>query len=227
MLECPSFHGTVVLVPYRSPVSLSMASVETPWAWIKAARAILQEEPRTQPSRMPVELLPWLFLSNLPAVIKYDNLQALGVTAVLTTNKIVKQEQLWSLTAALAERDIRHGYAGGVDIVGYDMMKYHWDDAKTFLTEALEDPNPKIVIHCAAGTNRSALIAGATMLTLDKENNWTFLQVVRLLKERRGVVLNNVWFIRQLAEFAMQCDKLGTRPGDYTDEPLAASEMVF
>ena len=61
----------------------------------------------------------------------------MGITAVLTTNKIVRDEDLWGITAQLSQLDIRHGYVGGVDIIGYDMMKYHWDDAYEFIQESL------------------------------------------------------------------------------------------
>ena len=111
-----------------------------PWAWIKAARDIVKAEPRRQPESMPVQLLPWLFLSDMSSVLKLDRLEELGITSVLTTNKVFRDEDLWGITAKLADRDIQHGYAGGVDIIGYDMMKYHWNDAKKFIQTALENP---------------------------------------------------------------------------------------
>ena len=208
-------------------------SATIPWAWIKAARDIVRAEPRQQPTSMPVELLPWLYLSDMPSVLKVERLQALGITAVLTTNKIVRQEDLWNMTAKLAEHDIAHGYAGGVDIVGYQMIKYHWLEAAEFIEESLQNDgkDPKIVIHCAAGTNRSALMAGAAMLlfrnTDEGDDHLTFLDVIRILKQRRGFVLNNVWFIRQLAEFAQTHNKLGPKPDGYSNEPLRQTEMVF
>lgn len=153
---------------------------------------------------------------------------------------------MWKVTAQLAELDIAHGYVGGVDIIGYKMIEYHWDDARSFIQECLqqtESQNPKIVVHCAAGTNRSALIAGAAMIAFSrtttskdasdkafqsKPNEFNFLDVIRILKKnQRGVVLNNVWFIQQLAEFAQRQGRLGPRPSGYTDEPLRKSELVF
>lgn len=204
-----------------------------PWAWIKAARDIVKAEPRRQPSSMPVRLLPWLFLSDMPSVLKSGRLEDLGITAVLTANKVFRDDDLWAMTANLADRDILlHGYAGGVDIIGYEMMRYHWNDAKGFIQSALKEPNtkgvsPKIVVHCAAGTNRSALIAGAAMLEFGADREMTFLDVIRILKTERGVVLNNVWFIRQLAEFAQEKQRLGPRPVGYSDDPVPKSQLVF
>lgn len=205
---------------------------EVPWAWIRAARDIVRAEPRRQPDSMPVALLPWLYLSDMPSVLKFERLAALSITAVLTCNKIVRDDDLWGLTAQLSEIDVFHGYVGGVDIVGYDMMRYHWDDAATFFQQAMANDQAKIVVHCAAGTNRSALMAGAAMLTYHSHHDTNdealnFLQVVRILKQQRGFVLNNVWFIRQLAEFAQQNYKLGPKPDNYSDQPLGNSEMVF
>lgn len=222
-----------------------------PWEWIRAARDIVKEEPRKKPDSLPVELLPWLYLSNMPSVLKLVNDNPLGITAVLTTNKVVRNEDLWGMTAKFSEKDISHGYVGGVDIIGYDMMKYHWEDAQQFIEESLllhssndkEEKEgggtctPRIVIHCAAGTNRSALIAGAAMIAFgsssrngddsnDSKKSFDFLEVVSILKKQRGFVLNNVWFIRQLAEFAQARGQLGPKPDGYSDEPLRKSELI-
>ena len=218
-----------------------------PWEWIKAARDVVKAEPRKQPTCLPVGLLPWLYLSDMSSVVDLVNDNPLGITAVLTTNKIVRDDDLWGMTAQLSEKDISHGYVGGVDIIGYDMMKYHWEDANKFIEESLQcnnddgneegedispspSPPPKIVVHCQAGTNRSALVAGAAMIAFgtnpnnsgDDSNNkkLTFMEVISILKKQRGFVLNNIWFVRQLAEFAQARGQLGPKPEGYTNKPL-------
>jgi len=223
------------------------------WPWVKAARDLVKAEPRLEPESLPVKLLPWLYLSDMPSVLtttdnnnNNNNNNNPGYTAVLTTNKLWRDEDVWKVTAQLAEQDIAHGYVGGVDIIGYKMIEYHWDDARAFIEECLQrtETDPKIIVHCAAGTNRSALIAGAAMIafspttddaskdpsdeaTQSQPNELNFLDVIRILKKQRGVVLNNVWFIQQLAEFAQRQGRLGPRPSGYTDEPLRKSELVF
>ena len=236
------------------------------WPWVKAARDIVRAEPRQEPDRLPVELLPWLYLSDMPSILSLGTTTATTTettttippyTAVLTTNKLWNDEDVWKITAYLSELDIAHGYVGGVDIIGYDMMKYHWEDARALIASWLmmepvsaldhnnsKPPNPqrpKIIIHCAAGTNRSALIAGAAMMAFSPTNHHhgncnnldgddkglNFLEVIAILKKQRGVVLNNVWFIQQLAEFAQRQGRLGPRPFGYTEEPLRKSELVF
>ena len=235
------------------------------WPWVKAARDIVRAEPRQEPDRLPVELLPWLYLSDMPSILSLGTTTTTTettttippYTAVLTTNKLWNDEDVWKITAYLSELDIAHGYVGGVDIIGYDMMKYHWEDARALIASWLmmepvsaldhnnsEPPNPqrpKIIIHCAAGTNRSALIAGAAMMAFSPTNHHhgncnnrdgddkglNFLEVIAILKKQRGVVLNNVWFIQQLAEFAQRQGRLGPRPFGYTEEPLRKSELVF
>jgi predicted protein tyrosine phosphatase len=212
------------------------ATSRVPWEWIKEARDIVKAEPRKQPEWMPVELLPWLYLSNMPSVLKLSHHNPMNITAVLTTNKIVRDDDLWGMTAQLAEKDIAHGYVGGVDIIGYDMMKYHWEDAHQFIDEALSSKDeefPKIVVHCAAGTNRSALIAGAAMIAFGRRSSESegkdleFLEVISILKKQRGFVLNNVWFIRLLAEFAQARGQLGPKPDGHSEEPLRKSELIF
>ena len=218
------------------------------WPWVKAARDIVKADPRTEPDHMPVMLLPWLYLSDMPSVLSLSTRQhqereheptAIEYTAVLTTNKMWNADDIWKLTAQLSELDIDHGYVGGVDIIGYDMMKYHWEDACAFITanlkQAPSNRKPKIVVHCAAGTNRSALIAGAAMIAFSPDaaavaadsQCLNFLDVIHILKNQRGVVLNNVWFIQQLAEFAQKHGRLGPRPSGYDDHPLRKSELVF
>jgi len=225
-------------------------SKDVPWEWIKAARDIVKAEPRKQPDHLPVQLLPWLYLSDMPSALKLSQNNPLDITAVLTTNKIFREDDLWGITAEFAESDIRHGYVGGVDIIGYDMMKYHWEDACKFIEESLNCSNgkeeavgtpaspPKILIHCAAGTNRSALVAGAAMIafgTLSSDDSthnsnhkdFTFIEVISILKKQRGFVLNNIWFIRLLAEFAQQRGQLGPKPDGYSKVALRKSELII
>jgi protein-tyrosine phosphatase len=220
------------------------------WPWVKAARDVVKAEPRAEPDHMPVMLLPWLYLSDMPSVLALSTTRqhqereheqtAIEYTAVLTTNKMWNADDIWKLTAQLSDLDIDHGYVGGVDIIGYDMMKYHWEDACAFITAHLKQAaskssnrKPKIVVHCAAGTNRSALIAGAAMIAFSPDavaadnQCLNFLDVIRILKKQRGVVLNNVWFIQQLAEFAQKEGRLGPKPSGYNDDPLRKSELVF
>eukprot|EP00526_Cylindrotheca_closterium_P027926 CAMPEP_0113650936 /NCGR_PEP_ID=MMETSP0017_2-20120614/27134_1 /TAXON_ID=2856 /ORGANISM="Cylindrotheca closterium" /LENGTH=81 /DNA_ID=CAMNT_0000563541 /DNA_START=57 /DNA_END=298 /DNA_ORIENTATION=+ /assembly_acc=CAM_ASM_000147 len=56
-----------------------------PWAWIKAVNNILANPPFEEPTEMPVQLLPWLYLSDeYHSIRQINRLLALGVTHVLS-----------------------------------------------------------------------------------------------------------------------------------------------
>jgi hypothetical protein len=46
------------------------------------------------------------------------------------------------------------------------------------------------------------------------------LDVVRLLKQKRGLVLSNYSFQKELCVLAAREGKLGDKPSGFTDEPL-------
>ncbi|CAJ1938336.1 unnamed protein product, partial [Cylindrotheca closterium] len=118
----------------------------------------------------------------------------------------------------------------------YDLIGRHWEDeAKPFLLEA-KNSGGKVVVHCGAGTNRSGLIVAAAMLLLDDnddDNNKEqqqeqqqqqqqperfLLDIVKDLKQKRGMVLTNVSFQQQLCELAAKYNKLGPMPKGYSNE---------
>merc|ERR1712113_356361 len=129
---------------------------------------------------------------------------------------------------------IIHCAVEGEDEVGYDMLGKHWQTCKEFILQAKHEfgERTKIVVHCAAGQNRSGLIVAAAMLTLWKqpqpeqiittqhgteEEKPTLLNVIKYLKAKRGIVLTNLSFQRQLCIFAAEHDCLGEKPKGYTD----------
>jgi len=85
-------------------------------------------------------------------------------------------------------------------------------------------------------SNSNSPSASATSTNHDKQhdnnlefqhndNKLTFLDVVRILKTKRRTVLNNVWFLRQLAEYAQSKNPLGPKPTAYSDVPIPESEF--
>ena len=201
-----------------------MDSTTTPWAWIKAVNDIITNPPFQEPTLFPIQLKPWLYLSDVMSLSKEDRLMDLGITHVLTTNKMTYLEQL---EKRLKRMGIIHCVVEGEDEIGYDMIGNHWETCKEFIHQAKHPPFGKIVVHCAAGQNRSALIVAAALLTLDEENEKpTLLQVIKYLKAKRGIVLTNLSFQKQLCIFAAEHDCLGEKPEGYTDTPLPESNFI-
>jgi atypical dual specificity phosphatase len=76
----------------------------------------------------------------------------------------------------------------------------HFDQARQFIDRA-KYTRGRCLVHCAMGINRSGAICTAYIL-LDQQLK--LLDVVRLMKQRRGTVLWNRGFQRMLVRFARQ-----------------------
>ena len=207
----------------------SPTTTTTPWAWLKAMNDILINPPFEEPTSFPLELKPsWLFLSDVMS-LSTNKLMDLGITHILTTNKMASSSSLERLQTRFKRAGIVHGFVEGEDEVGYDMLGKHWETCKEFILEAKRQygESAKIIVHCAAGQNRSGLIVAATMLTFWKqeEEKPTLLNIIQYLKAKRGIVLTNLSFQRQLCIFAAQHDCLGEKPEGYTDTPLPESNF--
>ncbi|CAD5125175.1 DgyrCDS13418 [Dimorphilus gyrociliatus] len=85
----------------------------------------------------------------------------------------------------------------------YDMMQ-HFMKAKGFI-DAARRYGGKVLVHCAMGVNRSATMCVAYLM-LDQQLD--LLEAVRRVKSRRGVILTNKSFQKQLIRFAREKDLL-------------------
>lgn len=173
-----------------------------PWA-VKVNR-ILTDPPFTEPV-LPCEILPWLFLSSEMACRPTAH-RMTGMTHVLTVNAMSPQRST-QLEWEYRSVGIDHYYVGSYDEEGYDMLGKHWTtDCRPVLERVRNEPNSKMVVHCAAGQNRSGVIVAAALVDLE---GWSLIEAVRWLKSKRGLVLTNLSFQRQLCELAKELGQLG------------------
>ena len=193
--------------------------------WIQAVRDILEKEPWESQSQ-PVQLLPWLYLSDYVTVRDVDGfrnrglLLQNGITHVLTTTTM-DPRQLRSLKRKLDTANIQHFYCPGQDYEGYDMIGNHWHECRPFLEHVRNSvPQGKVVVHCMAGMNRSGVTAAAAMMCLEQKD---LLEVVQVLKAKRGAVLSNQSFQTQLCALAQREGLLGNKPKKYEDENQLAT----
>jgi hypothetical protein len=114
-------------------------------------------------------------------------------------------EKLQSIQGLLASEIIQRFYLKGVDDEHYDMLGLHREECRNFLQEAKES-GKKILLHCLGGHNRSALIVAAAMIVLERT---PVLDVVRHIKSKRGIILTNLSFQRQVCELAAEEGLLG------------------
>ena len=148
---------------------------------------------------LPVELSPWLLLSDLSSVMSLDKLKELNVTHVLSVHSYNPDAERW-FQGVLKGTGIARKFIRCEDEEGYDMIGKHWAECLEFLTNA-KTTNGRVVVHCMAGINRSGLIASAALMCLERK---PVLEVVRHCKERRNTYLWNYSFQRQLCELAQQ-----------------------
>jgi hypothetical protein len=206
------------------------SSKDFPWAWLKALNDIVNAPPPEIIPDPPVAVLPWLYLA--PIFCVRDRAASLhedlGITHLLSTNRMPPQ-MLESLYWELRSYEIEHHYMAADDVLSYDMMGAHWDESRNFLQQCIDyqgegegdeqttRPPSKALVHCNAGMNRSGTIVAAAMMYFGKMD---LLQVATVLKAKRGYVLSNSSFVRQLVVFAAEQGRLGDKPAGYSDEPI-------
>jgi hypothetical protein len=204
-------------------------STDFPWAWLKAFNDIVNEPPPEIIPDPPVAVLPWLYLAPMYCVRdRAANLREdLGITHALSTNRM-PPKVLESLYWELRSHEVDHHYVAAEDQLSYDMMS-HWDECRDFLQLCINYQDEgegddktarpgKALVHCNAGMNRSGTIVAAAMMHFGKMD---LLQVGRELKAKRGYVLSNSSFVRQLVVFAAEQGRLGDKPPGYSDEPIS------
>jgi len=78
-----------------------------------------------------------------------------------------------------------------------------WWRCRAFLGEALEQPDGRVLVHCAVGVNRSATIVAAWLM---ETRGWSLPQAMRYLEDRRPTVGPVQRHLQQLEAFQRQLD---------------------
>ncbi len=144
----------------------------------------------------PTKLTEYLYIGSYSDAENVSCLRKLGITHVLNCAAF--------RTLGGSPYPPETGIVGYVEFKAddsemYDMLQ-HFPRAKTFIDDA-KVKGGKVLVHCAMGINRSALICAAYIIA-DKKMN--LLDVVKHLKSRRKIVLSNKGFRLQLVRFARQ-----------------------
>ena len=108
------------------------------------------------------------------------------------------------------------------------MLGRHWDECRDFLQCVREQAangggsGGVVVVHCAAGINRSGLIVAAARMVLERQS---LIHVVQHCVAQRGSFLWNRSFQKQLCLLAAREHLLAEAPAGYSDEPIEATGL--
>jgi len=179
-----------------------------------------QRLPMPRRRQDPAELTPYLYLTSEFMVRNYTKSyltegNPLGITHVLSTNSMCNESKK-TLQKLVVNAGMKHYLVPGEDEEDYDMIRNHWEECLAFLKSVKEDDNSKVLVHCVAGINRSGLIATAALVVLER---MPLLDAVKLVKSKRGYVLSNNSFRKQLACLAAKEGLLGEKLEGYSDQP--------
>mmetsp|Transcript_6260 Transcript_6260/g.9093 ORF Transcript_6260/g.9093 Transcript_6260/m.9093 type:complete len:215 (+) Transcript_6260:309-953(+) len=190
---------------------------DIPWAWVKYVRNMILDHNGRCPSSMPVKILDWLYLSNLGNVMDAERIKReIGITHVVTTNAMSSDCKKQLKTNVQNAGINNHLFVPGEDEEGYDMIGNHWGKCHSFLKDAKESGG-RVVVHCVAGINRSALVVCAACMILEQI---PVIDAVRYCIDKRGTILTNESFQKQLCILAKQNGLLGDYPESYSDSPV-------
>jgi predicted protein tyrosine phosphatase len=158
-------------------------------------------------SRLPVEITPYMFLSNAQNAHDIEMLKERGITHVLNVAGTAGMGPL----SEYADANITVLNIDADDEEGYQMLSRHYQKCHAFV-ETARTSGGKCVVHCVAGINRSGVIVAAVMMLNEQQN---VLDVVAHCRERRGnEFLSNELFQEELVAMARREGLLGPKPGD-------------
>ncbi len=141
----------------------------------------------------PTNLVDHLYIGNYNDAGNVDYLRRLGITHVLNCAAVRTLSPPYPPETGIA----RYLEFHADDDESYDMLQ-HFPRAKAFIDDA-KVKGGNVLVHCAMGINRSGLICAAYILDSKHMN---LLEVMKLLKTRRRLILSNRGFRLQLVKFA-------------------------
>jgi protein-tyrosine phosphatase len=143
---------------------------------------------------IPAPIIPGrIYLGAASNAMDIDQLAQLGITAILNcaSGSCLTNIEYYN------DKDFAYHEFDARDALDYDMSQ-HLDETIAFYVKCMEE-NRAILIHCAAGINRSAFIAVYLYMRV---TGATFVQAVAHCFTLRPIILANDSFINQLAAVA-------------------------
>ena len=220
--------------------SLPATPTKTPWPWIKCIRDMTdptlfadshqhEHQPVTnkvmgQEVELPIQILPWLYWSDLRNTKTTSKLKENKITHILSLMSKMTPRENTDFQERLEGTGIIHKHIVCNDKEGYDMIGKHWDNCLEFLQQVKQRQHGRVIVHCYAGVNRSGLIVCAAYVILEQR---FVIEVVQDCwnKRQSRTFLWNKSFQRQLCELAQQHNLLGPQPEGYDDWSAPPTEQ--
>ncbi|KAK2164388.1 hypothetical protein LSH36_64g00017 [Paralvinella palmiformis] len=170
-------------------------SRDTEAYYLQKLREVIYDKKTPTVKASPAKVLDYLYLGSYWNAKHVLYLQKLGITHVLNC----------AATPRTDDGNPYHPDTGithymtifAQDVETYDMLQ-HVERAIAFIDEARRKGG-KIFVHCVMGVNRSGFIVAAYLIGALKI---PLMTTVRLLKDKRGTVLYNAGFQKQLVYYA-------------------------
>mmetsp|Transcript_46477 Transcript_46477/g.68703 ORF Transcript_46477/g.68703 Transcript_46477/m.68703 type:complete len:217 (-) Transcript_46477:644-1294(-) len=190
--------------------------INIPWAWIRKLNHIVQNAESGCEKPLPAEISPWLYISDEISSLDKEKLRKLGITHVLSTNGVPSYRDRF-IAEFYQTQGIVHLRIKAEDEEGYGLIGKHWTECLDFIKFAREKDRCKLVVNCVAGRNRSALVSVSAYMIMENKN---VLDAAKHCIDKRGWILQNKSFQKELCILAREHGLLGAKPEGFSDEPI-------
>ncbi|KAI0080547.1 phosphatases II [Panus rudis PR-1116 ss-1] len=145
---------------------------------------------RHPPPQPPTEIVPRLFVSDISAAESSSTLRSLGITHILSA--------MPGMVAVPRNPNLHH-FQIPLQDNPFAELAAHLPQATAFISDALRDPQARVLVHCVQGISRSTSVVCAYLIA---QYGWTPAQAVQYIKSKRSLADPNPGFVSQLGEFA-------------------------
>lgn len=173
---------------------------------------------------LPVHIYGKVYVGSAASVQDLAKLKRLGIRRVLNMAGSMALKN--STILAYHKEGFDYKRITALDEDFYPLLEKDWKEAYDFIHDPDQEGN--VVVHCAAGMNRSVLVVAADyMLT----NEIPVLETMHHIRKQRGnCALQNEYFQEQLVALARKYNMLGKlarAKGSFSENVRTPSEDVF
>ncbi|CCM00506.1 uncharacterized protein FIBRA_02540 [Fibroporia radiculosa] len=146
---------------------------------------------------LPTEIVPRLFISDICAAESAHTLVSLGITHVLSAmcGRVILPPALPLERLQIPLQDSP-----------FSELANFLPSSTSFVSNALRDPNARVLVHCAQGVSRSSSVVCAYLIA---KYGWSPEQALQYVKSKYSQADPNPGFVMQLGEYARSLQGAG------------------